>query len=364
VSNSPGRSDGEGMRESIALALMWHRLFPPETIEPLVAKVALPAGARAAFMTQYRAIPARLEPLMEPGARKIRVDLAIEVYQRRQKHYRDYADFYRKLDHLVAAGDKSGEAAPDRDRLVRAFEKLRSEFLARCGAADCRVHPIHGQITLQLAKLHVLRGDLLAASAESTLISRRGTWMAGLSQAIYVEQYKEVSRLGAVREKYDRAIRSGMDEKAAAEMAGGTPVSVGGLIEPRTEVPRVTQALDGWNKVRQEQGIVASTSGGGEEKTVLFKKERHENTVPYDCRRTNRISSISSDGIINYEEDCKWRDTVDYVETHPPIKIPAGEGGGLRGGDTITFVSLDGSARILEVKRGEKTVQIRADRVK
>jgi hypothetical protein len=367
TSNSPRRSDGQGLRESIPVAILWSRVFPPERVQAELARVAVSDAAKAAFMTQYRAIASRLEPVLGAENLPIHVELAVDVYQRRQKHYADFDALYTKYDRLVELARQAGDVPAERDRVVKALEKLRAEFLARCGRAECRALPLHGQITVELAKLHVLRRDVMAARAESSLVSRQGGWVAGLPQAIWIEQVKELRRLDEIAGKYRRARSSGMDERAATELAGGKPVDVKAVVRPGTEIADYSKALEGSRDLRQSSGEVASVQGGGAERKVLFKKKRHDNSIPYDCRRTNRISHIGTDGTISYEEDCKWRDVTDYVETHKPIQLPAAEAAGLRAGDVITFVldeKRQNRARILEVKRAEKVVQIRADRVR
>jgi len=346
------------------VALVWAHLLTPDQVAQAVAPLNLPAAAKAAFVTQFRAVPQRLkEAAFSPAEHALLIDLPVKVFQDRQAHFAKFKADYAALDG-ARKDAQATRAGADVKSSIAELEKLRAAFMAHCGEAACRGMPLYGWATMELAQLHVLDNDVLGAEVESLLQSRPGSYVAGFPQAVRVAQVREERAIADAYQKYQRAKQNGADEATARRLAGGMAERLDTQpLEATTELPNYAAALPGSNDVRETSQIVAHVARAGSSSKVSFKVDTIHTEDAYDCVQTNRITRINYDGTIEYEEKCKYRPVSYKQQSHPPVLIPSAEAQGVRAGDVLTFVAQGDHARVLKVSRKDKVVQVRGDNV-
>jgi hypothetical protein len=94
---------------------------------------------------------------------------------------------------------------------------------------------------------------------------------------------------------------------------------------------------------------------------LRFAKFVSHGEESFNCHRTNHLVRINSDGSLEYEEICQTRAVTHTGDTHPPTLVPADEAKRIKKGDTVSVIGKESDARIVDVKRGEKVVQVWED---
>lgn len=353
-------------KAEVGLALFWTQVITAEDVERALATVNVPPGARSAMVALYRAVPDRLAGLLDADDTAVYVTTAFEVFKARKDHYATYHKQYEQLEKLRAEAEATRDDTKHIDRVASELQHLRSDFFAACGKIECRTAPLYANATRELAQLYVLRGNVLAARVESSLFAREGSYIAGLPQAIRAAQTARVQKLSEGWEKYRKAKDNGSDDKTARRLAGEVPAERPDfrLLEPALKLPNYAAAIE---KDREGGGssnaFVERVSGGGTSRTVVFKTDKIDSSESYDCVQTNRVIRINTDGTLEYEENCKSRPVTYRQLQHEPITLPAEEATGIRHGDLVVFMTQGEKSMVLEVKRGDQTVQVRGDRV-
>ncbi|WP_153823630.1 hypothetical protein [Polyangium spumosum] len=349
------------------LVLLYASLIERDDLTAALSRVAVPAEARATFLAQYDGAAQRARAAgLSPEEMTVYVKIPLEVYASRSEHHEAYADLYDELDALGAKSEKARGSAEAAAALAPAFVDLRSRFVAKCGALECRTRPLWAHTTRELALLAVAEGKKLDAIVESQMHVKEGSYLGGFVQAVTAAQYAEMKRMRDAREKYEKAKSNGIDEQTARTLAGGTTGyrwPSGALFRVELRLPDYAKALDekrgGYSRGGAYPVANVQSVGGGVKLT--FEKDRRESREAYNCRTTNRISRIHRDGRLEYEEVCNYRPVTVESERHKPVTIPAAEGKRVQRGDVVTFVALGEEARIIEVKRGDAVVQLRGD---
>ncbi|MBS1120429.1 MAG: hypothetical protein H6Q90_2657 [Deltaproteobacteria bacterium] len=361
------RNDHDDPRASeTGLALFWSTVIPPAEVEAALAPVQLAPDAKQAFLAFYRAAPSMLRvDLLSPVERNLVVDIPVAVYKERQAHITEYRQLYDRLAALRAEAAAARAKGSDLGALIDKLVALRGEFLVRCGKLECKNRPLYADATRELATLDVVRGDVVAARAESSLFAARGSYVAGLPQAVRAAQAREAAKLREQRAKFRKAKDSGADDATARQLAGGEGAQLDShfFLEPPMALANFAAALEHGDSIMPSSAEVASLKVTGATAHVVFKLNRIEYEEPYDCKRTNRITRIRDDGSLEYEEDCKYRKVTDSKAAHPPIDLPASEAKGLRVGEMLSFLSGKTGARVVEVRRKDAVVQLRGDRL-
>ena len=333
-----------------------------------LARSGVPVEARDVFLVMYAESKARIAREMgELGEteRQLFVDVPAGVLRQRRAYFDANEDLYAELDALMPSIETERKAANVTEASVRSLTDIRSRYMARCRQPGCQRHPLYATITRELAQLHVARNDALSARAESRIFNREGTYLAELSQAIYAAQSELGTRVREQYDQYERAKNQGLDDETSRSVsgnAGAFKFTNRMLIEPKTSLPDFSAALTA--QTQGFSGVVRSTRKQGGMIEVLFQNNKIKYSEAYGCRRTKRIARIHSDGRLEYEQKCKYRTKTRISESHPPVKLPAAEARHLQSGQMVIGVRANGEGRVVEVKRGDATVQLRRDPVR
>ncbi len=356
------------------LVRFYGEIIDRDALAAEVRKVAVPDEAKVAFLKLYDDAVARAAAvLFSPAESRLLVDIPVETVKARRAHFNKYDGMYKLLDKLVAQGEKARGDAQASEALVGLLVDLRSKFMEACAKVECRAFPLWAHTTRELALVHVSRNSLLDAEVESAMQSGRGRYVADMPQAVFVAQQAELQQMLEAQRKYKKAKENGVDDKTARSLAGspyageklGYNPEGDLLFHPKMELPNYAKALDekssyDYGRAQQVPLLSVQSAGGGKSK-LTFEKETYKGEEAVNCRMTNRITRIRSDGTLEYEEICDYRPTSRTVELHAPVMVPEAEAKPLKKGDKVMFVSRGGEARIMEVKRGDAVVQLRGD---
>jgi hypothetical protein len=352
------------------LAAFFGEIINRKTLASRVAKVGLPEEANQAFLGLYDDAIARAKGTpFEPGEREIFIDIPVATYKARKAHFKEFADLYKRLDELTAEAKAARKDPSVGLDIVEKLSALRGEFVAKCGKPECRSQLLWAHATRELALMHVARESAIDAIVESSMSSSQGSYTAGFAQAIHVAQGIYGKKMDEAYRKYKKAKDSGVDDETALSLAGGTQgfdFQYQDLFSPKTSLPNYAQALDekGRSSYPRDTAVaVASVQPSGPKARLVFEKDTYQSDEAYNCRQTGRLQRIRSDGTLEYEEVCSYRPRTQVVEKHAPVVVPAAEAKHIRRGDMVRFLSRGEEARIIEVKRDDKVIQIRGDLV-
>lgn len=361
------RRGNDNDKKSRGLVRLYAELIDREKLATRVGKVGVPAEASQAFLALYDdAVRRARGASLSPPEQALYVQVPYDTYKSRKAHFKKFSALYKQLDELSASSKESRSDAKTADELITKLMALRAQFLAECGLPECRSLPLWANATKELALLHVARGNALDAMVESAMNTRQGSYVAGFTQAIRAAQEAEGRKMSEARRKYKKAKESGVDDETALSIAGGTTgydFSEGMLLNPKMSLPNYAEALDvkGGSRLHEEEVPVASVQPAGPKARVVFEKETYQSEEAYNCQQTNRVTRIRSDGTLDYEEICSYRPSSRTVEKHAPINVPAAEAKLIRRGDSVRFVARGDEARVTEVKRDGKVIQVRGD---
>lgn len=351
----------------IGLVRFYSEILDRSRLATKVGKAGVPDEAGKAFLALYDdAVSRARDAGLDVAEKALYVDAGVATYKARKEHYKKFASFYSDLDELSASAKDSRSDEKVADRLIEKISTLRANFLNECGKPECRSLPAWVNATRELALLHVARGNVLDAMAESIVHMREGTYTAGFAQAIRAAQEQLGQEMREANRKYKKAKSSGVDEKQALQLAGGTQgfdYDDSMLFHPKMSLPNYAAALDdkAASNPRDVEVPVASVSPNGSRSRVTFEKDTYKSDEAYNCQTTNKVTRIRSDGTLEYEEICQYRPTQRSVDKHDPVNIPAAEAKGLRARDVVRFIAKGEEARVIEVKRDGKVVQVRGD---
>lgn len=331
-----------GTARQLGLVLFYTSILDREEVAAAVGRLSLPVEAKSVFLKQYDHAVRRIR-VKEIGAaaKKLLMDVPVATFRARQEHYKKYAALYAELDGLqIQAAEVKGDAAMA-ERLIQPFTALRSRFMAACREPACRNYPIWAEATKTLALLHVARKAGLDAEAESTMQWPVGRYMAGLPQAIRAAQNAAFKKMLAADERFKRAKADGADEETAKALAG--PDYAGSvafntqihllLFNPEMSLPNFAKALD--------------------EKVTRYAEEAPEYPVL-------ALEPAGPKVKISFEKNPRLLNPVDL---HAPVFVPAAEAKSIQPKDIVMLIARGEEARVLQVRRGEHVIQIRADAV-
>jgi hypothetical protein len=352
------------------LAAFYGEIINRKTLASRVAKAGLSEEANQAFLALYDDAIARAKGTQfEEGERAVFIDIPVATYKARKAHFKEFAELYKKLDELTAEAKAARKDPAVGLDIVEKLSALRGDFLAKCGKPECRSQLLWAHATRELALMHVAREAALDAIVESRMNMSPGSYTAGFAQAIHVAQELYVKKMEEAYRKYKKAKDSGVDDETALSIAGGSrgfDFRHGDLFNPKTSLPNYAEALDqkGQHSYPRDTAVaVASVQPSGPKARIVFEKDTFQSDEPYNCRQTGRLQRIRSDGTLEYEEICSYRPRTQVVEKHPPVVVLAAEAKHIRRGDVVRFISKGEEARVIEVKRGDKVIQIRGDLV-
>jgi hypothetical protein len=334
-----------GTHQHHALVFFYTQVIDRGELAAAVAKLALPIEAQSAFLKQYDDAVRRIRAgKIATAARKLVIDIPTRTFRARREHYLKFASMYAELDGLLArAAEVKGD--PElADRLIEPFVVLRSRFMAACGEASCWTLPLWAKATKELARLHVARKAGLDAEAESVMQSRGGSYVAGLAQAIRVAQDAAIQKMLEADERYGIEKSKGADEETARSLAG--PDFTNGMLKhglllqalfkPAMSLPNFARELD-------EKSVHYDDEGPRAEYPVEALEPAGEKKVKMVLGKGSRRPA----------------------QGPPPttVFVPAAEAKNIKPRDVVLILVRGEDARVLEVKRGEKIIQIRGDAV-
>lgn len=350
-------------RQELGLVLFLAAVLEPAALAAELAQVPVPSEAKQAFLSAYARIPARLpDSLLAQEEARLLIDVPRTVWEKRRAHFLAFASYYAQLDVLAARAKAARHLPAAIEPTVQALLDLRASFVQACGSLRCTTLPLFGLATSELAQLHVLRQNVLAARCESLVHLEEGSWLSGLAQAVFAEQLAYGTFLREAHTRYRQAREHGSDGPTALALAGGTsgfPFEDTQLLPPKLALPNYAAAL---TQEREQHSAAAHVvTCQGERCQVTFQAERTEATDEYDCNKTSRIVRILKDGTLQYEEACKSR-PITLEQRRPAVFFPAREVRSLQRGDLLSFVTAGDEGCILRVGRNRQLVQLRDTR--
>lgn len=348
------------------LAAFYATKVDPGAVANELGALGLSSKASAAFLHEYRTAKRAIDQRaaeFSPGARMVLIDLAEKVWKQRAHHFAAYAQSYAQLDAAHAQVEAALTDGALRRTLIRKLIALRSRFMARCGGTRCRKFPLYLIASEDLIALYVAAEDGPAAAAESGALRYMApAFERRFAHALNAAKRRLAPALYARYRRYNRLIRSGTKPGRAAALAGkGLPIF---RLSP-DHILRVpdSRPIDGSSalvkKPKRFDGSVASVRRARGAITLRFRGSTKTNSVPYRCRRTNRISRIDRHGHVTYEEDCHYRKTITYIKPPPPVRLPRAEARRVRVGDEVRGYRDGRDGRVVMVVRHGKVVQLR-----
>lgn len=213
--------------------------------------------------------------------------------------------------------------------------------------------------------LYAAAGDKLEAYLSSQPFIHQGDYLVSFAQAVHDARVHRGTQFYTNRQKYRQAIKGGMDEKTAANMAGGPQLRFSprrNLFDVKTSIPNYARAIKGGGRVGHFSAKVSRIRNAkGGLKKVYFKKYTQTYSEAYHCKRTHRVERITRDGKVIYEEHCKYRKKRITRESHKPVMAVAAEVKHVKPGDTLAAYTFKGGpVRVDKVYRDKKIVQVGA----
>ena len=328
-------------------------------IAPEAAKLF--AERFAAAKAKAQASAAAIEPALQP----VMVELPARILAARRAYFAKNASYYGALDALQQQA-QAARATGKVGGVIAKLVALRGRYIASCGKAACRYTPVYSELSRELAMAYVAAKDALSAAIETKPYQRSGSYVVSYAQELSRQQRQAGGRLAASWEKFHKAKRSGVDEQTARNLAGGSTGydfrSERQILIPRTEMPNYAAAL-GSTSYSRFRATVAKLSRSAKGVKVVFKKERYTSSEPYACRRTRRVTRILNNGRLEYERICKWRKVAHIREVAKPVVLPTVDARQIRPGDEVLGLREKERARVIEVNRNKKQIQIGPDRI-
>jgi len=258
-----------------------------------------------------------------------------------------------ELERALLGGRASAE-------LVDEVQGLRDTVVGACRArgrtiVNCLGMPIARPLTFDLVRLHIALGNGLAATAEA----RAGAAVPDRSELVYELHLAADVAMAVERQRfaaYSDAQAHATDPKVLAETFGPhAPLDLGdrengvGVEPPAGE--RFDDALRRFADIHVVEDEVASVTRAGAAAVVHWKPVTSRYRLTTNCRETNKIDHITSDGDIIYRTVCTGRNVDKTVEKRKPeVRVPLAEARGLRPGDLVELAvrDADSTGRVIK----------------
>lgn len=316
------------------LANLYSGLVDDAAVSQAVEKLGLPTGAAQAMVRQFNGaktlISAHIAKL-SPAEQLLFVKLPAKVRADRKKILKMLAPLYARMDSLIAAGGVSDA------KTLKEAEDIRVKFFKTCKNCDPMEHELFVETTKAITVWHLKQKDGFTAEAEWKRFRGRDSFKHTLPHAIYKATAVLGKKMDAALAERQRAEKAGVKLKTGT--GGNTTPPLwfreGNQIRLSWEHPDVTRILAGRKSYSPFKAKVASVKRSGSKSKITFVKKKVTWEEEYACRRTNRVSRVTRDGHVQYEENCRYRKRSEMRPTHDPIELPAVEAKLIRGGDEI-----------------------------
>jgi hypothetical protein len=365
---APGPGEPKRIWQYYEIGMMrWYaEQVDPAAVAARLQSVRLDPAAKATFLqlldrARTRVIAVSDELAAAPEVKHVFVDLPREVYgahAAKRAKFAAIVDRFHAATEQLASERRSGAVA---DKTVADLREVRAAYLAAC-KTDCSRDTLFVAITRQLFWAYVARGESTAAAAEARLLEHVDPTAA---EEIATKQTAAIGKLAGRLARVTRAREQGIDADTARSTAQGNPVF--DLGDARYVYHWDNEFKIDWealvpegHEVHAIEGVVAGVERHGDKIVIAFRDEVSSWSEGTGCYETGRIDSISSDGHINYREECSGEETHVDRRAVPPMTVPVGEGSGVRVGDEVVgFGKPDEPGRIWLVKRGNRVVRLR-----
>ncbi|HTR52993.1 MAG TPA: hypothetical protein VMJ10_20000 [Kofleriaceae bacterium] len=293
---------------------------------------------------------------LDPRVRAIAVELPRKLHAERARYYRDHAKQYAALDAI----------RPTRDAAeLHALEDVRVSYFTTCASPDCRFDPLPIEATKRIVQVALATHDTVRTAAEGSLFSEHGALRNTYGPMLYRTVFVPARALENQAKDYEQARRDGADrDTLAARFGGGPPPEVyaGQVWRADDEAPNLLRGLD-QEGLTSTGGIVAAIVPHGALSEIRFE----DNVITYDqedCVETDKVDRITSDGRIEYRQNCRVVGT--HVERRPtsPVRVPAADARALRAKDNVAvIVGADRTGLVISVHdKRDALVQFRGIR--
>ncbi len=339
----------------------------PAEVQKRLQAVAVPPEAKQAFLDMFNRARTRVVEVsneLAPDVKKLFVDLPAEVYAQRAKERAHAAKLIADLGTQIERLKTERETSVS-DDLVAHLRKLRVDYRASC-SKECTKDVVFATITKQLFWAYVARGDSPAAMAEAKLLEKLDKSAA---EDIADKQEAAIGKARSKLQRISSARDQGIDEDTARSTARG---KVFDLDDGRYVYAWNSEFAISWQALVPEagelavfEGKIAAIATQGGTATIRFSDEVSSVTESTGCYETGRVDSISSDGHINYRQECTGESTHYDRRKVDPVMVPAVEIAGLHAGDKLNgFARLDDkhqrvAGRIWFVERGNRVARVR-----
>lgn len=365
---APGPGEPKQIWQYYEVGMMrWYaEQVDPAAVATRLQSVRLDPAARAAFLQLLDRARARVIAVSDELAtaaeiKHVFVDLPRDVYKQHaaaRAKYAAIADRFQTAAGQLASERRGGAVA---DKTVADLRDVRAAYASAC-KADCSRTPLFVAMTRQLFWAYVARGESAAAMAEAKLMEHVDPTAA---EEIATKQTAAIAKLAGRLTRVNRAREQGIDADTARSTAQGNQVF--DLGDGRYVYQWASEFKIDWealvpeaHELRAVDGIVTGIERRGDKLVIAFRDQVSSWSEGTGCYETGRIDSISSDGHINYREECSGEETHVDRTAVPPMTVPVGEGGGLRAGDQVVgFATPEEPGRIWFVKRGNRIVRLR-----
>jgi|GEM_PF-6412199 hypothetical protein len=319
------------------LGSLYGKLITEGALRKAVEKLGLPASASEAMMQQFSAakkIISERVTKMSRAERLLYVKLPVKVRADRKKVQKKFSSLYAKMDSLIAAGGVSDV------KTLKDAEGIRRKFLKACKKCDPMEHEVFVETTKAITVWHLKQKDGLTAEAEWKSFRDRDAFRHTLPHALNKATATLGKKMDAALAERQRAEKAGVKLKTG--IGGNTTPPLyfrsNNQIQLSWRHPDVTQILSRRLSYPRFKAKVARVKKKGSKAKIIFVKKKVTWEEEYACRRTNRVSRVTRDGDVQYEENCRYRKRSEMRPTHEPIEIPSVEAKLIRGGDEIQGV--------------------------
>jgi hypothetical protein len=363
----------EGSQYAAGLMLRYAEGVEPESVDAALAEAGVSAALREHFLGDLARARADVEKIVAAtpaGAAAVLVEIPKAVYAEHAARIAPHAELYARFDAAAAKARTQREAGVD-DGAIAALEDLRGAWVAACGGLECTEQDLGVEIARELFFAHVTRQDRVGAQAELAMVAPKAPFE--LAYEIDLRQRDAMQKGNETLRKQEKLRDQGVDEGTARAATAGAAAFDFSKVHP-IDLERVRTVE--WN---------ALVPGGGERRThggVLARKRNDKQTglvvlefadkvdryADEDCRDTNRVERIESDGRLVYGQKCRATGKTNVYRTKiDPVMVPAREAKPLATGDDVSVVVGTGTpknARVLSASRKDRLVQRRDVRVK
>lgn len=346
---------GSGARgstdEQARLAAIWDVAMrtDPAEVTAGVEALAVPAGARKAFVARYRQARQQASELAAAlGDRwhAVFVAPALAARTRRAAADRELAPWLAKVQPLIETIDRAildGSAKP---KWVAQIEELRRAYVAACQPVRddvrvCLADPVGRPLAELLSRLGRALGDLALVRAEDLVLAIPSRVDPGSDEYVALEDAVAAER--AAHEAWSKARAGGVSDAPLAERWPVAPLRVGEET-PILIAARPRGGSSGVGAVAPAIDVVRTVMRRGDRATIAFRRRTGTMRVPTGCRETKKIQSISASGLVIYQEHCSGSVMRVYDHTVAPVEVAAAEAAAIKPGE-LAEVTVDPATR-------------------